>query len=120
MAQGYNFDGTQSPAVARLGDSHPSVTSVYSVPNFYGAHGHDSDLPSMSAILYAAGPDIRKGRSLPLVRNIDIAPTIMHLLGVHPAPSVDGTALLTMLKNDDGRGRGGDQGNDSDKERDRD
>ncbi|HET9699637.1 MAG TPA: alkaline phosphatase family protein, partial [Burkholderiales bacterium] len=82
MAEGYNFDGTQSPVVARLGDPDPALSAVYSVPNFYGAHGHDSSLPSMSAILYAAGPSIRQGGRVERVRNIDVAPTIMRILGV--------------------------------------
>jgi predicted AlkP superfamily pyrophosphatase or phosphodiesterase len=94
MAEGYNFDGTQSPPVVRLGDVN---ASIYSVPNFYGAHGYDSTLRSMSAILYAAGPSISK-RTLPLVRNIDIAPTILDILGVPPAPTVDGQVIQKMLR----------------------
>lgn len=97
MTEGYNFDGTQSPAVSRLGDALP-VTSVYSVPNFYGAHGHDSELPSMSAILYAAGPHLKQGMKLPLVHNIDIAPTVMQILGVEPARTMDGEVIGKMLK----------------------
>jgi hypothetical protein len=54
MRTGYNFDGTQSPVVQRLGDS-PSATPVLSVPNFYGAHGYDPEIPHMSAIFYAVG-----------------------------------------------------------------
>ncbi|MFN0039665.1 MAG: alkaline phosphatase family protein [Burkholderiales bacterium] len=103
LAEGYNFDGTQGPGVARLGDAPFDVAAtVYSVPNFYGAHGHDSHLDSMSAILYAAGPDIRRHRRLPEVRNIDIAPTIMKLLNVRPAQTVDGHVIERMLE----RGRG--------------
>jgi Type I phosphodiesterase / nucleotide pyrophosphatase len=99
MVEGYNFDGTQSPGVARLGDAafDPAAT-VYSVPNFYGAHGHDSALRSMSAILYAAGPNIRQGKKLGVVHNIDIAPTVLEILGVVPAATVDGEALLTILR----------------------
>jgi len=96
MAEGYNFDGAQSPVVARLGDAD-SVSSTYSVPNFYGAHGHDSSLPSMSAILYAAGPSVKQGK-VDLVRNIDIAPTVLSILGVTPAPTVEGEVLKEMLR----------------------
>jgi predicted AlkP superfamily pyrophosphatase or phosphodiesterase len=99
MVEGYNFDGIQGAGLPRLGDPAPGGTPiVYSVPNFYGAHGHDSTLPSMSAILYAAGPNIKKNKRLRTVRNIDIAPTIMELLGVVPAPSVDGEALTGILE----------------------
>ena len=82
LTVGYNFDGTQSPVVQRLGDA-PATTPVLSLPNFYGAHGYDPLLPNMSAIFIAAGPDIRPG-SLTRVRNIDITPTIGRLLGVKP------------------------------------
>ncbi|HWS11751.1 MAG TPA: alkaline phosphatase family protein, partial [Rhodocyclaceae bacterium] len=102
MAEGYNFDGTQSPGVARLGDGpfDPAGT-VFSVPNFYGAHGHDSELASMSAILYAAGPSFRQGRKIRTVRNIDVAPTVMKILGVAPAPTVDGRAITRALHRHD-------------------
>jgi hypothetical protein len=96
MAEGYNFDGTQSPAVGRLGDA--GSPDVFSVPNFYGAHGHNSDLPSMSAILYAAGPNIKQGQRLKVSRNIDVAPTVLRILGVSPPPTMEGDALLHILR----------------------
>jgi predicted AlkP superfamily pyrophosphatase or phosphodiesterase len=99
MVEGYNFDGTQNPGVPRLGDSpFDAARTVYSVPNFYGAHGHDPRLPSMSAILYAAGPALKQGRKLRSVHNIDIAPTVMRILGVEPAATVDGHVLLKILR----------------------
>jgi predicted AlkP superfamily pyrophosphatase or phosphodiesterase len=69
-----------------------STAPILSVPNFYGAHGYDPELWSMSAIFYAAGPDVGK-RTLPYVHDIDIAPTIAHLLGVPPAPTVQGRVI---------------------------
>ena len=99
MTEGYNFDGTQSPSVSRLGDSDTAVRSVYSVPNFYGAHGYDSQLPSMSAILYAAGPNIvHRGKRIKVVHNIDVAPTVLKILGVAPAATVDGQVIPRILK----------------------
>ena len=88
---GYNFDGTQNPIVQRLGNAN-SVTSVLSVPNFYGAHGYDPTLSSMSAIFFAAGPDIGRG-TLAQVRNIDVAPTILKLLGVEPSQTMQGRPI---------------------------
>jgi predicted AlkP superfamily pyrophosphatase or phosphodiesterase len=96
MSLGYNFDGTQTPVVQRLGDA-TSANPIFSVPNFYGAHGYDPKFPEMSAIFYAAGPDIGHG-TLDQVRNIDIAPTISHLLGVQPAATVQGRSLLKKLR----------------------
>ena len=91
MIEGYNFDGTQSPAVVRLGDA-PSTTPVLSVSSFYGAHGYDPTIPNMSASFFAAGPDIGHG-TIDKMRNIDVTPTIEQLLGVQPASTVQGTAL---------------------------
>lgn len=88
---GYNFDGTQSPVVQRQGDA-VSATPVLSVPNFYGAHGYAPEYPAMSATFIAAGPDIGTGK-LPLVHNIDVAPTILGILGVTPAATVEGKAI---------------------------
>jgi hypothetical protein len=96
MIEGYSSDGTQSPLVARLGDGS-AVSAIYSVPSFYGAHGHDSRLRSMSAIFYAAGP-IAQGRQVEQVRNIDIAPTVLAILGVPPTPTMDGKVLKQILR----------------------
>ncbi|PSB32198.1 alkaline phosphatase family protein [Stenomitos frigidus] len=91
LTEGYNFDGTQAPVVPRLGDA-PETTPVLSVPNFYGAHGYDPKQLNMSAIFFAAGPNIRRG-DLQQVRNIDVVPTINKLLGVESASTVQGKAL---------------------------
>ncbi len=95
LSLGYNFDGTQSPPVRRLDDD--SSASFFSVPNFYGAHGYNPLLRDMSAIFIAAGPNIRRGE-LNRVRNIDVAPTILSLLGVKPGPTVDGRILPILRK----------------------
>ena len=91
MKLGYNFDGTQNPVLQRLGDASSNLP-FFSVPNFYGAHGYDPTLPEMSAVFYAAGPDIGRG-TINQVRNIDIAPTILQLLGVDAAETVEGETI---------------------------
>jgi predicted AlkP superfamily pyrophosphatase or phosphodiesterase len=91
LEPGYNFDGTQSPVVQRLGDA-ASTAPALSVPNFYGAHGYDPELATMSAILYAAGPAI-PNKTLKRTRTIDIAPTILALLGVEAPATVEGTPI---------------------------
>jgi predicted AlkP superfamily pyrophosphatase or phosphodiesterase len=98
MAPGYNFDGIQNPGVARLGDApFNAATTMLSMPNFYGAHGHDPELPVMSATFIAAGPQIRKETTIRRMHNIDVAPTIMKLLGVKPH-QVDGEVLREILR----------------------
>ena len=71
---------------------------MYSVPNFYGAHGHNSDLKSMSAIFYAAGPSLKQGRKVDVLHNIDVVPTVMEILDVAPAPTVDGEVISKILR----------------------
>jgi predicted AlkP superfamily pyrophosphatase or phosphodiesterase len=98
MAPGYNFDGIQSPGIARLGDTaFNAATTTLSMPNFYGAHGHDPELPVMSATFIAAGPQIRPFTPILRMRNIDVAPTIMQILGVTPS-KLDGEALKHILR----------------------
>jgi len=87
---GYNFDGRQSPVVTRMGDTS---NAIFSQPNFYGAHGYHPAKPEMSAVFYAAGPNINHG-TLGEMSNIDIAPTIERILGVVPAGTVEGDALI--------------------------
>ena len=96
LTTGYNFDGTQSPVVQRLGDP-TSTAPVLSVPNFYGAHGYDPQLPDMGALFYAAGPDIRQGFQFN-IHNIDLAPTIARILGVKPDNTVDGEVIDGAIK----------------------
>lgn len=95
LTVGYNFDGTQNPAVLRLGDP-ASASPILSLPNFYGAHGYDPTLPNLSAIFMAAGPDIRRG-TLTLVNSIDVAPTAARLPGVKLSTLVDGHALPVRI-----------------------
>jgi predicted AlkP superfamily pyrophosphatase or phosphodiesterase len=98
MAPGYNFDGIQSPGVARLGDApFSAATTTVSMPNFYGAHGHDPELPVMSATFIARGPQIREHTTIRRMHNVDVAPTIMQILGVTPH-QVDGEVLHEILR----------------------
>jgi predicted AlkP superfamily pyrophosphatase or phosphodiesterase len=67
------------------------------MPNFYGAHGHDPELREMSATFIARGPQIREHVTIARMHNVDVAPTIMHLLGVDPG-KVDGEVLREILR----------------------
>ena len=53
-------------------------------------------LPVMSATFIAAGPQIRD-TTIRRMRNIDVAPTIMQILGVRPH-QVDGEVLHQILR----------------------
>jgi predicted AlkP superfamily pyrophosphatase or phosphodiesterase len=65
-----------------------------------GVHGYDpATMPSMKAIFYAAGPDIRAGVDLPPFENIHLYPLIAEILGLRIGP-VDGQlpVLQVVLK----------------------
>jgi hypothetical protein len=83
-----------SPRVAHNASADVKLIPVSSQPNFYGAHGYDPMLENMSAIFYAAGPNVTHSATpIPIMANMDIAPTIMRMLGVPPEISVEGRAL---------------------------
>ena len=95
LRTGYNFDGVQTPVVIRKDD--PVVPNpILSVSNFYGAHGYDPNITDMSAIFFAAGPDIGRG-TLRQIQTVDVAPTILKLLDVEAPSTVDGKALAVRL-----------------------
>jgi hypothetical protein len=95
LRTGYNFDGVQMPIVIRKDD--PVVANpVLSVSNFYGAHGYDPNISNMSAIFFAAGPDIGRG-TLRQIQTVDVAPTILKLMGVAAPDTVDGKPLAVRL-----------------------
>lgn len=55
----------------------------------------------MHNTLIAAGPDIRRDQSDNLASgNVDLAPTILHILGVPPAQKMDGRILSEALMNE--------------------
>jgi hypothetical protein len=51
----------------------------------------------MSASFLAAGPRIRPHTTLEQVRNVDVAPTILHILGANPL-GMDGRVLFKILR----------------------
>jgi len=55
-----------------------------------GEHGYDPrTMPSMKAIFYAAGPDIRAGVTVAPFENVNVYPFIAKILGLTPGP-IDG------------------------------
>lgn len=65
--------------------------------------GHGSDSPyDLQIRLVAAGPGIKTGvRSSVPTGNVDLAPTILHLLGIEPPPQMDGRVLHELLRGGD-------------------
>jgi len=58
-----------------------------------GYHGYDSMEPSMRAILLARGRGARPGTDLGVVRAVDVAPTVLHLLGETPPGWMEGHVI---------------------------
>lgn len=63
----------------------------------FGAHGFLPTEARMHTGFIAAGAGIRRGVPLPLLRQIDVAPTIARLLGF-TMPDVDGVPIVGVLK----------------------
>lgn len=122
---GVIFTRKAMPGTFALSDVHLDSDSAPDIlislrwmsdPNKFGAHGlitadrssyspgqgaHVSLSPfDMHNTLVAAGPDFRPGitNSLPS-GNVDIAPTILYLLGIKPPQPMDGRVLSESLKN---------------------
>lgn len=55
-----------------------------------GGHGWDPTFPSMHAIFVASGPGIPAGKVIPSFENIEIYPWLTEILGLRPAPGIDG------------------------------
>ena len=86
---GYNLDFNAGTGT--------SVGNFFQPSTFFGQHGYDPNLPEMKAIYYAAGPDIKK-RTLLNVDNIDVAPTVAHLLGIKAPSDAQGKKLNNSVK----------------------
>jgi predicted AlkP superfamily pyrophosphatase or phosphodiesterase len=55
-----------------------------------GGHGYDPrQMPSMKAIFFATGPDIRAGSTVASFENVNVYPLIAGILGLHSGP-IDG------------------------------
>jgi len=70
--------------------AHASETPEVVQPDVKGEHGYDpSEMKSMRAIFYAAGPDILSGATVAPFENVDVYPLIAEILGLKIGP-IDG------------------------------
>ena len=83
---GYSFSDTTA------GDD---VVALRETPG--GTHGYLPNQPALYGTLVLSGYGIKQGGRLPIVSNMDIAPTIAKLLGVE-LPTAKGKALTGALK----------------------
>lgn len=64
--------------------------------NYGGTHGYLSSDPDLDGIFIASGASIKKGLTIPKMRNLDVAPTIAKLLNLK-LPQQEGQALESIL-----------------------
>jgi predicted AlkP superfamily phosphohydrolase/phosphomutase len=57
----------------------------------------DSGSHRRHGVLMAWGPEVRPGHQVTEARIVDLAPTILHLMGLPVPEDMDGRALTTML-----------------------
>jgi predicted AlkP superfamily pyrophosphatase or phosphodiesterase len=81
---GYCFGGTA--------DEERWVAPNTQVGASIGSHGFLATNPKMNAIFVAAGAGLRRGVTLEGVENVDVAPTVAHLLGIQFG-NIDGKVL---------------------------
>ena len=77
-------------------DEERWVAPIAQVGAPIGNHGFIASNPKMNAAFIAAGAGIKPGVELGLIDNIDVAPTVAHLLGV-TLPDTDGKVLAGVL-----------------------
>ena len=65
-----------------------------------GAAGHGASSPyDIHNVLIAAGPDFRSGATSDApTGNVDIAPTVLHVLGIDAPPTMTGRAILEAFR----------------------
>jgi predicted AlkP superfamily pyrophosphatase or phosphodiesterase len=81
---GYSFSGSiAGPVVVDVGGNK-------------GSHGHDPRPDYMHAMFVAAGTGIKPGVKLKTINNVDVAPTVAHLLGLEM--EADGRVLKEVVR----------------------
>jgi len=61
-----------------------------------GAHGHDHLMPNLDGCCVISGAGIAKGKLIDKIQNVDITPTMAHLLGI-PFKKADGRVIEAAL-----------------------
>ena len=80
-------------SISEATDSGPLTSALA----YGGTHGYAPTQPSMYGIFLAAGPDIKPSPPF-ATRLIDIAPTIIKVLGLDPMPGIDGLPMIAILQ----------------------
>ncbi len=71
-------------------------------PPMYGSHGYRPEHPSMGALFLAVGRGVPPGADLGDLRNLDIAPTVLRLLGLEVPDTMEGRPIARLVPETDG------------------
>ncbi|MFT9596535.1 alkaline phosphatase family protein [Mesobacillus sp.] len=63
-----------------------------------GTHGGNPNREQLRAVFMAMGPDIRRGKQIKPISNLDIAPTIYELLGLQTPEYVEGKRIQNLTE----------------------
>lgn len=86
-----------SEGVAFLGAAEGAVIEPVPAGADRGSHGYLNTDPDIQAIFIASGAGVRRGATLGVVDNLDVAPTIAHWLGIS-LPTATGRPLLGIVE----------------------
>lgn len=75
----------------------PGLDVMHATHQYQGMHGYLPEMPEMITGLVAAGPDFRNGVRLPILRLLDLAPTIAEILGLD-LPDAEGQVIAGALE----------------------
>jgi predicted AlkP superfamily pyrophosphatase or phosphodiesterase len=82
----------------RSGDLIVSPLAGYTISNAGGKGGLHGRFAEQNPILFFRGPGIKRSSTVPAARTIDIVPTLLRVVNVPPAASVDGRAIEGALE----------------------
>jgi predicted AlkP superfamily pyrophosphatase or phosphodiesterase len=104
LPERFHFEGHRRiPPLLALADdgwliSHRDPNRPYA--DALGAHGYDSELPSMRTVFIARSPLITPNTLIPPMSVLDIYPLMVHLLGIQPAKNEGNLSVFRpVLKN---------------------
>jgi predicted AlkP superfamily pyrophosphatase or phosphodiesterase len=73
-----------------------AIQAARSTP-LYGAHGYPPEENSMGAVFLAIGRGVKPGAELGELSSLDVAPTVLRLLGLEVPDTMQGKAIASLL-----------------------
>ena len=70
----------------------------YTISNAGGSGGLHGRFAEQNPILFFRGPGIKSGATVETAQTIDIVPTLLRIVNIVPARTVDGQAVTGALK----------------------